>query len=86
MDIEKIEQEFTKFVSQYDLTFPKMKRKFKHSFRVMENAKNIAKNLNLNNEEIEIATLIGLLHDIGKPEEIKVKDILKENSKLDHVY
>ena len=84
MNIENAKNEFTKFAKQYDLTFPKMKRKFKHSFRVMENAKNIAKNLNLNNEEIEIATLIGLLHDIGHFEEIRVKDILKENTKLDH--
>ena len=84
MDIENAKIEFTKFVKQYDLTFPKMKRKFEHSFRVMENAKNIAESLNLNNEKIEIATLIGLLHDIGYFEQIKVNNILKENRKIDH--
>lgn len=84
MNIQKAEQEFLKFAEQYDLTFPKMKRKLQHSFRVMENAKNIAKSLNLNNDEIEIATLIGLLHDIGHFEEIKEKDILKLNTKIDH--
>lgn len=84
MNIENAKNEFIKFANKYDLKFSKMKRKYEHSFRVMENAHNIAKNLNLNNEEIEIATLIGLLHDIGHFEEIRVKDILKENTKLDH--
>jgi len=84
MNIQNAKQEFFKFTNQYDLTFPKMKRKLEHSFRVMENARNISKSLNLNNDEIEIATLIGLLHDIGHFEEIKEKDILKENTKIDH--
>lgn len=84
MNIQKAKQEFFKFANQYDLTFPKMKRKLEHSFRVMNNSENIAKSLNLNNNETELATLIGLLHDIGHFEEIKEKDILKENTKIDH--
>lgn len=84
MNIQKVKQEFLKFTNQYNLAFPKMKRKLEHSFRVMKNSECIAKSLNLNNEEIEIATLIGLLHDIGHFEEIRVKDILKENTKIDH--
>lgn len=84
MNIQKAKQEFLKFANQYDLTFPKMKRKLDHSFRVMNNSENIAKSLNLSNEEIELATLIGLLHDIGHFEEIKEKDILKKISKIDH--
>lgn len=84
MNLEKAKKEFDLFVKQYDLEFPKMQRKYKHSYRVMENSKNIAESLNLKDFEIEIATLIGLLHDIGHFEEIKVKDILKEISKMDH--
>ena len=84
MNIENVKSEFTKFVQQYDLEYPKMKRKLEHSYRVMENAGKIAKNLNLNEEEIEIARLIGLLHDIGHFETIKIKDILKEDRKIDH--
>lgn len=84
MNIQKAKKEFLTFAKKYDLTFPKMKRKLEHSFRVMENAKNIAKSLHLNDDEIDIATLIGLLHDIGHFEDIKEKDILKENTKIDH--
>ena len=84
MNFENVKSEFTKFIQQYDLEHPKMKRKFEHSYRVMENAGKIAKSLNLTKEEIEIARLIGLLHDIGHFETIKIKDILKEDKKIDH--
>ena len=84
MNLEKAKIEFEKFVQQYDIEYPKMKRKFEHSYRVMENAGKIAKSLNLIEEEIEIAKMIGLLHDIGHFETIKTKDILKEDKKIDH--
>ena len=84
MNFENVKSEFTKFVQQYDLDYPKMKRKLEHSYRVMENAGKIAQSLNLNEEEIEMAKMIGLLHDIGHFETIKIKDILKEDKKIDH--
>ena len=84
MDIEKAKKEFEKYTKKYDLEYPKMKRKYGHSFRVMENAKNIAKSLELSQEEVDLAELIGLLHDIGHFEEIKEKNILKHNTKIDH--
>ena len=84
MNLENAKKEFELFVQQYDLEYPKMKRKLKHSYRVMENTGKIAKSLNLNEEEIEIAKIIGLLHDIGHFETIQIKDILKEDRKIDH--
>ena len=84
MNIENAKKEFELFVQQYDLEYPKMQRKLRHSYRVMENAGKIAESLNLCEDEIEIAKLIGLLHDIGHFETIKIKDILKESTKIDH--
>ena len=84
MNIEKAKKEFEIFVQQYDLENEKIKRKFGHSFRVMENAGQIAKSLSLPNEEIEVSKLIGLLHDIGHFETIKINDILNGNKKIDH--
>ena len=66
MDIERAKTEFEKYVNQYNLESPKVKRKLGHSYRVMENAGKIAESLNLSQEEIEVAKLIGLLHDIAK--------------------
>ena len=84
MNLKEAEKEFEIFAKQYDLNFFKMKRKYEHSYRVMENAGKIAESLNLNKDEIELAKLIGLLHDIGHFETIKRNDILKENIKIDH--
>lgn len=84
MNLEKAKKEFEIFAQQYDLENEKIKRKFGHSFRVMENAGQIAKSLSLQNEEIEVSKLIGLLHDIGHFETIKINDILNENKKIDH--
>ena len=84
MNLENAKNEFTKFVRKYDMENEKIKRKYGHSYRVIENTAQIAKSLNLSEEEIKIAKLIGLLHDIGHFETIKIKDILKENKKIDH--
>lgn len=80
INIEKCKEEFIKYVSNYDLENDGIKRKLGHSLRVMENSKKIAKLLNLNNEEIKIATLIGLLHDIGRFDEYS----RKKDNKFDH--
>lgn len=80
INIGKCKEEFIKYVSNYDLENDGIKRKLGHSLRVMENSKKIAKLLNLNDEEIKIATLIGLLHDIGRFDEYSIK----KDNKFDH--
>lgn len=66
MNLEKSKQEFMKYVEKLDRTKPSMERKIWHSIRVMENSKKIAESLKLGKEEIYVASIIGLLHDIGK--------------------
>ena len=69
IDLENAKKEFEKYISNYDLNNPEIKRKVGHSFRVSKISEKIAKSLNLSDEEIKIATLIGLLHDIGRFEQ-----------------
>ena len=66
MDIEKAQKEFIKYTEKYDLSDVNIKRKQEHSIRVMRISKRIAEGMKLTQEEIDIATLIGLLHDIGR--------------------
>ena len=84
MNLENAKKEFETFVKQYDLKNKKIKRKFGHSFRVMENAGQIAKSLNLSGEEIELSKLIGLLHDIGRFEQEKMYNTFKDHESIDH--
>jgi len=71
IDIQKAKQRFLEYTSNYDLDDDNVKRKELHSLRVMEQAKNIAEKMKLEQEEVELAKLIGLLHDIGRFEQYK---------------
>lgn len=84
MNINKSKIEFKNFLTNYnnqdDLGFD---LKVVHTYHVADNAKMIATKLNLSEEDIELAELIGLLHDIGRFEELKlIHDF--NNTKFDH--
>ncbi|MCI9063546.1 MAG: HD domain-containing protein [Clostridia bacterium] len=84
MNIDKAKNEFMKYVSNYDLEIPNISRKVGHSIRVMEISKNIAKDLNLSKEQMEIATIIGLLHDIARFEQWKRYGTFSDINSIDH--
>ena len=66
IDREKALKTFNTYVSKYNTEDEKIKLKIEHIQRVAKNANDIAENLNLSKEDIDLAWLIGLLHDIGK--------------------
>ena len=84
IDLEKAKKEFEKYVSNYDLNNPNIKRKVEHSLRVMDYSKSIAENLNLNEEQTKLATLIGLLHDIARFEQWKRFETYNDKKSIDH--
>ena len=84
MNIEAAQKEFLNYTEQFDTTNIKISNKVSHSIRVMELSKNIAENLNLSKEEIEIATLIGLLHDIGRFEQQTKYQTYNDLKSVDH--
>lgn len=73
IEIEKAKLEFKKFLEEYknqeELGF---ELKVIHTYQVVQNSKTLAEKLNLGQEDIELAELIGLLHDIGRFEELKM--------------
>ena len=75
IDINKARKEFKKFLYKYKnqdkLGF---ELKVVHIYHVVNNATKIATNLNLSIEDIKLAELIALLHDIGRFEEINLLD------------
>lgn len=75
---------FDNYVKNFDLSNDKIKNKYEHSFRVMKRAEEIAISLNLNKEDIHIASLAGLLHDIGRFNQIKYYDTFEDKNSFDH--
>lgn len=84
VNLEKSKEEFLKYTENYDLENGNIKRKQLHSLRVMRISKEIAIGLNLNDDEIKIATLIGLLHDIGRFEQYTNYKTFRDNDSIDH--
>ena len=84
LDIEKIKKEFIKYTENYNLRDEMLKNKQQHSIRVMKINRDIAIRLKLTQEEIDIATLIGLLHDIARFEQYKKYGTFKDRESIDH--
>ncbi len=84
LNFSNINQEFFKYVEQFDLKDERIQRKKFHSIRVQEISKQIAEDLKLNEEYIDIASLIGLLHDIGRFEQEKQYHTFDDDKSFDH--
>ena len=83
MNFEYAEKIFYEYLNQYDTENGIIKLKIIHTFEVVKKSEYIAKGLNINTEDIELAKIIALLHDIGRFEQIK-KFRFFDNKKLEH--
>lgn len=84
IDLDKAKEEFIKYTEYYDLTNENIERKQKHSLRVMQISEQIAESLKLCQEEIQLATLIGLLHDIARFEQYTKYKTFRDMDSIDH--
>ena len=84
IDLEKSKKEFEKYVDKYDSKNIKIKRKINHSYRVVDVSETIAKSLKISSEDVELAKLIGLLHDIGRFEQIRIYNTFSDRDSIDH--
>lgn len=82
--MEEAIKKFNEYVNSYDLNDPKILDKKEHSIRVMYKAKNIAESLKLSESEVYIATLAGLLHDIGRFNQVKIYGTFNDYKSFDH--
>ena len=76
-------EEFEKYVNNYDLNKETIILKKNHSIRVMNLCVKYAKKLGFNDEDISLAKVIGLLHDIGRFEQLKEFNSF-DDSNIDH--
>lgn len=85
IDIENAEKEFNKYVSNYNPEHPRVDLKISHIKRVVKNSRIIAESLNLSEEEINLAELIGYFHDLGRFEQIRIANTFSDrDSGIDH--
>lgn len=84
IDIEKAKKEFRNYVKKYDINNPKIALKIAHIERTSQIARNLAENLNIEKEDIELAELIGLLHDIGRFEQVRIYNTFSDKDSVNH--
>lgn len=83
MDLQYAKQQFESYLDNYDREDDKVRLKIVHTYGVTECSRLIAERMGLPQEDKELAQLIGLLHDIGRFEQVKLFDSF-EPAVMDH--
>lgn len=78
IDTKKAREEIINHVEEQKIESPRVSKKISHIMRVSEISKKIATNLELEEEQVQLAELIGILHDIGRFEQYKRLDKTKK--------
>ena len=72
MNFQKIEKAFKEYLKNYNVEDGSIALKVKHTYEVVRKSEYIATGLKLDKENIELAKIIAILHDIGRFEQIKI--------------
>ena len=83
MDLQYAKQQFERYLDNYDRKDDKVRLKIAHTYGVVECSRQLAERMGLSKEDKELAQLIGLLHDIGRFEQVKRFDSF-EPTVMDH--
>ena len=84
IDIKKAEEEFRKYTSKYDMSEAHILRKVYHTARVEELCEKVAISIGMNEEDVNLAKLIGLLHDIARFEQYTIYKTYNDLKSIDH--
>jgi putative nucleotidyltransferase with HDIG domain len=77
-------REFKNHVKKYNMKDKRIFYKFYHSFDTMKICVYLAKKLKLNKDDIKLAKELGLLHDIGRFEQIKMYNSMNDKKFKNH--
>ena len=84
IDRNHVQQTFAAYVKNYDDTDPKIKLKIDHTYRVAVLCEQIARTLGLSEEEVDLSWLTGMLHDVGRFEQLKKYQTFNDAQSVDH--
>lgn len=84
IDKEKIIQTFQAYTEKYNDKDPKIALKIHHTYRVAELCEKIARSEKLEKDECELAWALGMLHDIGRFEQLRRYDTFQDAISVDH--
>lgn len=86
IDRKKIMDEFAGYTKDYDISDEKIKLKVEHTYRVAGLCDRIARSLGLAVEDIDLAWAIGMLHDIGRFDQVRQYGTFSDADSVDHAH
>ena len=86
IDRKKVKNVFKKYTDNYDISDEKIKLKVDHTYRVAALSERIARSLGLGDDDTNLAWLIGMLHDIGRFEQLKNYGTFSDAESVDHAH
>lgn len=83
IDLSYARRQFAAYLRQYNPEDDKIRLKIIHTYGVVDSSRQICERLHLSEEDTALAQIIGLLHDIGRFEQIKRYDSFEPDT-MDH--
>ena len=74
LDNRMAKEEFEKYLDDYDSENDKVKLKIVHTYGVVAQSTEVTGRMGLSKEDVSLARIIALLHDIGRFEQLKRYD------------
>ena len=84
IDRKRAKEAFLAYTDRYDSSNRMIQHKVDHTFRVADNCEEIALSLDMNQELVDFAFFLGLLHDIGRFEQVKRYGTFVDSVSVDH--
>lgn len=84
IDRERVRKTFADYTDNYNSSDEKIKLKINHTYRVAGLCDRIADSIGLVGEDRDIAWLIGMLHDVGRFEQIRRYHTFNDAKSIDH--
>ena len=84
VDRDLVMAQFAEYTSHYNDKDPKIRLKIEHTYRVAGLSQRIARSLSLPEGDVDLAWLIGMLHDIGRFEQLRRFGTFKDADSIDH--
>ncbi|MDE7204472.1 MAG: HD domain-containing protein [Lachnospiraceae bacterium] len=84
IDRQKAMAAFGEYTERYDITDEKVKLKIDHTYRVCALCEQIAAQSGFDKDEVELSWLTGLLHDVGRFEQLRRYGTFIDAQSIDH--
>lgn len=84
IDRKKIEEAFAEYTARYDAQDPKVDLKIRHTYRVAALCEEIAGSQKCSDRENDFAWLSGMLHDVGRFEQLRKYGTFIDARSVDH--